>query len=105
MICYTSQRQIWQTTLTNKGGSGQDYARQAFELIPKKSAFCAIETEYLGYTLKRTGIKPQPKKVQAILTITPPKHVKDIHKFLGMVKYYRDFGQGALKCSPHSPHW
>eukprot|EP00804_Cyclotella_cryptica_P000990 CCRYP_012333-RA/>CCRYP_012333-RA protein AED:0.27 eAED:0.27 QI:54/-1/1/1/-1/0/1/120/137 len=32
-----------------------------------KSKFCAIETEYLGYILTRTGIKPQPNKVQAIL--------------------------------------
>ena len=34
-----------------------------------KSKFCAVETEYLGYILTRTGIKPQPKKVQTILTI------------------------------------
>ena len=32
-----------------------------------KSKFCAEDTEYLGYILTRTGIKPQPKKVQAIL--------------------------------------
>ena len=54
----------------------------------RKSFFCAIETEYLGYILTRTGIKPQPKKVQAILAITPPKQVKDLRKFLGMVQYY-----------------
>jgi hypothetical protein len=29
-----------------------------------KSNFCAIETEYLGYTLSREGIKPQPQKVE-----------------------------------------
>ena len=27
-----------------------------------KSKFCAEETEYLGYILTRTSIKPQPKK-------------------------------------------
>ena len=37
-----------------------------------KSIFRAEETEYLGYILTRTGIKPQPKKVQAILAITLP---------------------------------
>ena len=31
-----------------------------------KSLFCAHEIEYLGYILTREGIKPQPKKVQAI---------------------------------------
>jgi hypothetical protein len=55
-----------------------------------KSKFCAEETEYLGYTLTRTGIKPQPKKVQAILAITATKQVKDLRSFLGMVQYYRD---------------
>ena len=53
-----------------------------------KSKFCAEETEYLGYILTRTGIKPQPKKVQAILAITAPKQVKDLRSFLGMVQYY-----------------
>ena len=52
-----------------------------------KSKFCAEETEYLGYILTRTGIKPQPKKVQAVLAIAMPKSVKDLHSFLG-VEYY-----------------
>ena len=56
----------------------------------RKSNFCATETEYLGYILSRDGIKPQPKKVQLILALTPPKNVKDLRRFLGMVQYYRD---------------
>jgi hypothetical protein len=46
--------------------------------------------KYLGYILMHTGIKPQPKKIKAILAISPPKQVKDLHKFLGIVQYYRD---------------
>eukprot|EP00804_Cyclotella_cryptica_P004829 CCRYP_004921-RA/>CCRYP_004921-RA protein AED:0.41 eAED:0.35 QI:0/0/0/1/0/0/2/0/267 len=56
----------------------------------RKLSFCTFETEYLGYTLTQTGIKPQQKKVQAILAISSPKNVKDLRKFLGMVQYYRD---------------
>jgi hypothetical protein len=48
------------------------------------------EIEYLGYVLTREGIKPQPEKVSAILAINPPSTVKELHKFLGMVQYYRD---------------
>ena len=55
-----------------------------------KSCFCAMETEYLGYILSKDGIKPQPQKVQAILTLTPPQNVKQLCRFLGMVQYYRD---------------
>jgi hypothetical protein len=58
-----------------------------------KSVFCAQETEYLGYILTRDGIKPQPKKVQAILPLNSPNNVKELQHFLGMVQYYRDMWQ------------
>jgi hypothetical protein len=53
---------------------------------------CSVHTkiEYLGYILTKDGIKPQPKKVQAILTLNPPNNVKELRHFLGMVQYYRD---------------
>ncbi len=53
-------------------------------------SFCAKETEYLRYVLSRDGIKPQKEKVQAILALMPPKSVKELRRFLGMVQYYRD---------------
>jgi hypothetical protein len=56
----------------------------------EKSTFCALEIEYLGYILPRDGIKPQSNKVQAILAIQPPKNVKELRQFLGMVQYYHD---------------
>ena len=55
-----------------------------------KSFFCTHEIEYLGYILTRGGIKPQLKKVQAILALDPPQNVKGLRHFLGMVQYYRD---------------
>jgi hypothetical protein len=55
-----------------------------------KSTFCTLEIEYLGYVLTRDGIKPQSNKVQAILAMKPPKGVKQLRHFLGMVQYYRD---------------
>jgi hypothetical protein len=55
-----------------------------------KSFFCTAETEYLGYILTRGGIKPQKKKIQAILALNPPNKVKELQQFLGMVQYYRD---------------
>jgi hypothetical protein len=55
-----------------------------------KSLFCAHEIEYLGCILTREGIKPQPKKVQAILLLNPPINVKELRHILGMVQYYWD---------------
>jgi hypothetical protein len=40
-----------------------------------KSLFCAHEIEHLGYILTRDGIKPQPKKVQAILALNLSNNV------------------------------
>jgi hypothetical protein len=40
--------------------------------------------------LTRGGLKPQIKKVQAILAIKLPNNVKELRHFLGMVQYYRD---------------
>jgi hypothetical protein len=63
------------------------------EINASKLFFCAQETEYLGYILTRGGIKPQPKKVQAILALNPPNNIKELQRFLGMVQYYRDIWQ------------
>ncbi len=52
-----------------------------------KSSLCAHDIEYLGHILTREGIKPQPKKVQAILTLNSPNNVKELRHFLGMVQY------------------
>jgi hypothetical protein len=55
-----------------------------------KSFFCTHEIKYLGYMLTRGEIKPQIKKVEAILVIKPPNNVKELRHFLGTVHYYRD---------------
>jgi hypothetical protein len=63
----------------------------------QKSTFCMKETENLGYVFTTDGITPQPKKVKAILALTPPTGVKDLHttnwsqnlcRFLGIFQYY-----------------
>ncbi len=53
--------------------------------------------EYLGYELTREVIKPQPKKVEAILALTLPQNDKQLRRFLGMVKYYRDLWERQSK--------
>ncbi len=60
------------------------------KVYAEKWTFCALEIEYLGHILTRDGIKPQSKKVQAILRIQLPTNVKQLRHFLGMVQYYPD---------------
>ena len=56
----------------------------------KKSFFARAELEYLGYWISREGIRPLPKKVEAILRIAEPKTRKELRGFIGIVNYYRD---------------
>ena len=58
-----------------------------------KSTFCRTEINYLGYVVTREGIKPQPKKLEAIMKIAQPENVREVRRFLGMVQYYRDLWQ------------
>ena len=67
-----------------------------------RSLFCAHEIEYLGYILTREGIKPQPKKVQAILALNLPNNVKELRHFLGWYNTTGTCGQDVVKCWPLS---
>lgn len=56
-----------------------------------KSKFCYKELKYLGYIVGGGKLKPDEGKVEAIMTIRPPKSQKDVRKFLGTVGWYRRF--------------
>ncbi len=64
--------------------------RANFRANVKKCSFAATELDYLGFWLTRDGFQPQPKKVEAILRLKPPKTKRQLRHFLGMVNFYRD---------------
>ena len=51
----------------------------------------------MGYTLNREGIAPQTKTIDMILQLSPPKKVKELRTFLGMVQYYQDMWKNRSK--------
>ena len=55
-----------------------------------KSFFGKTEMEYLGFWVTGTGIRPINKKVKAIVNMTPPKNMKQMRAFIGVINYYRD---------------
>ena len=63
---------------------------KGFRANLRKSFFMQKELEYLGYLLTDKGLKPQPKKVEAMKRIKRPKTSKQLKQFLGMVNFYRD---------------
>ena len=71
----------------------------------EKLTFYALEIVYLGYILPRDDIRPQSKKVHAILTIQPPKGVKQSEISLAWYNTTATSGQDEAKCLPLTPHW
>ena len=87
--------------LNNKQETAEDHLQKIEQVLSRleeagfavnlrKSFFMQQELEYLGYLLTPLGIRPQPKKVEAISRIMPPKTKRQLRRFLGMVNYYRD---------------
>ena len=56
----------------------------------RKSFFMQQEVEYLGFLLTSDGIRPQPKKIEAMTQIKPSTNSKQLRQFLGMVNFYQD---------------
>ena len=49
------------------------------------------EVPYIGHLLTADGLKPDPKKVEAILMMPKPTDVKSVKRFLGMANYLSKF--------------
>ena len=61
------------------------------KLNKSKCQIRAKEVPYLGYILSGEGIKPDPKKIQAILEAPTPTSVSSLKSFLGLCTYYNRF--------------
>lgn len=62
-----------------------------------KCVFGVNEVTFLGYQISEFGTKPLKSKVQAINDFPPPKTVKELRRFLGMLNFYRRFLPNAAK--------
>ena len=60
-------------------------------LNPKKCHFAQESVEYLGHTVSKNGISPNPNKVKAILNMPAPTTLKEVRSFTGLAGYYRRF--------------
>ena len=56
----------------------------------RKSFFMQTKIDYLGYQLTSEGLECQPKKIEAMERILPPRNVKELKRYIGMVNFYRD---------------
>ncbi len=66
---------------------------QCYNLMVKleKCHFLRKTVAYLGYKISEEGLLPGKKKIKAIEEFLAPKNVKEVHRFLGLGSYFRQF--------------
>ena len=63
-------------------------------LSKEKCVFGVTQISFLGQSVDSDGIKPDPRKLQAIEEMKPPSNVTELRRFLGMINQLSKF-------SPH----
>ena len=67
----------------------------------EKSEFGCSQVRYLGYLVGRTGMHPDPEKVEPITIYPASNTLRNLRRFLGMVSWYRRFIKDfAAKAEP-----
>ena len=90
------------------GNSLEDHSRKLRALLgrlksagltlqPDKCHFLKKKIAYLGHIITQSGVKPDPKKIDAVKNFPIPKNQKNIKRFLGLIGYYRRFIQDFAK--------
>ena len=61
------------------------------KLNKKKCTFRMTEITFLGHLISADGIKPDPRKIEAILKMPTPTSKTELQRFLGMINYLGKF--------------
>eukprot|EP00112_Aurelia_sp_Birch-Aquarium-sp1_P005408 Seg1614.13 transcript_id=Seg1614.13/GoldUCD/mRNA.D3Y31 product="Retrovirus-related Pol polyprotein from transposon 17.6" protein_id=Seg1614.13/GoldUCD/D3Y31 len=71
------------------------FRKANLKLNLKKCEFVQDSVEYLGFVVDGNGVKPNPKKVEAVVSYEQPVNVEELHRFMGLLSYYQRFMSGV----------
>lgn len=60
----------------------------------RKYEFFKPELKFLGHIVSASGMKPDPAKVDTIVTWPRPRTMFELHSFLGLANYFRRYIKG-----------
>lgn len=73
--------------------------KAGLQLQPDKCHLFLKEINYLGHIISANGVRPDPKKTDAVEKFPAPNSVKKVREFLGLTGYYRRFIDNYAKVS------
>lgn len=65
--------------------------RRQLEIRLDKSEFIKNQVVYLGYSVSRLGIQPNPKNICVVQNYSVPKNNRELQSFIGLASYFRRF--------------
>lgn len=75
--------------------------RYKLRIKPQKCAFGVTYSKLLSFMISNRGIEVDPKKVKAIVSMPPPKNLKELRRVQGKINLVRIFiSQLGDKCKP-----
>ena len=75
--------------------------KKGIKLNKDKFQFKCSEVSFIGHVMTKDGLKPDSRKVEAILKMERPADVIAVQRFIGLVKYLSKFLQDLSEmCEP-----
>jgi hypothetical protein len=62
-----------------------------FTINLRKYHFCKPEINFLAHIISRNSLRPDPNKIEAILSYPAPQNQKQLKKFLGVCNFHQRF--------------
>ena len=102
-MCYLDDIIVYGTTfqmaLENLKTVFDRVRKHGLRLQPKKCDLFKKEVLYLGFFVNEQGVRPDPKKIEAVKTWPEPCSLTDVRSFLGFCNYHRRFVQNYAAIS------